>query len=260
MDSKWAIKHIADLINRSRNTVIFSGAGISTESGLPDFRSNDGLWAGQDPMVIAHTRTLKSNPSLLVNFYRDRIVDASNCKYNDAHRILAEWETQGKVWGIATQNVDGYHQQAGSQNVMELHGNMGLYCTHCMTPYEHSKYIDGTGDSIGQCDCREDDGNGDYERCSGVVRPNITLFGEDLNVGTFSKARKTFGNAKLCIILGSSCSVYPANSLPQLTINNGGEVVIINKTSTDLDHLASYSISEISITEALIKIDRLIER
>jgi NAD-dependent deacetylase len=258
MEPKWAVKHIADLIRQSRKTIVFTGAGMSTESGLPDFRSGGGLWEGKDPMVVAHANTLRDNPHIIARFYRDRIREYGKHLPNRGHQILAEWETQGKIWGIATQNIDGYHSQAGNKNVCELHGNMELYCPLCSADYLPSTYLDSKKDEE-FWHCQNHEAN-DYSLglCKGIIRPNVTLFGEDLPQKPYRRALQHHVEAQLCIILGSSCSVYPANSLPQQTIATGGEVVIINKGATDLDHLASYKISELSITQALEAINKLL--
>lgn len=260
MDPKWAAKHIADLIQQSKKTVVFTGAGMSTESGLPDFRSNGGLWDGKDPIKVSHIDRLKDPDDRydLAMFYRNRITDALAHAPNRGHEILAEWETQGKIWGIATQNIDGYHQRAGNKNVCELHGNLGLRCSFCEKEYPQEVYTKASMRADWICQ-DEADVYSEPMKCGGFIRPNVVLFGEDLPQKPFHRALQHFSDANLCIILGSSCSVYPANTLPQHTVTNGGQVVIINRTQTDLDYLSSYKINDWSITKALEKINKLIQ-
>jgi NAD-dependent deacetylase len=259
MQPQWAAKHIADLMKASKKTVIFTGAGMSTESGLPDFRSSGGLWEGKDPMVVAHADTLKNDPGTIARFYRDRITEYGKCKPNRGHQILAEWETQGKIWGIATQNIDGFHGQAGNKNVCELHGNMNLYCDTCAITYPTTAYTHPYDEEeFWRCSEISYTPENGIERCFGMIRPNVTLFGEDLPQQPYHRAMQHHASANLCIILGSSCSVYPANSLPRYTIDNGGEVVIINKSDTELDQIASYKISEWSITKSLEQINKFL--
>lgn len=249
MDPKWAVKHIADLMKKSKHTVVFTGAGMSTESGLPDFRSNNGLWDGKDPMVISHIDQLNNNPWIVARFYRDRAREALTHQPNRGHQILAEWETQGKIVGVATQNIDGYHQRALSQNVWELHGGLHLYCNVCKREYPLSHYADSeTDDEFWVC-----------PDCDGTIRPNITMFGELLPEDVFAKAKRQFQKAQLCVILGTSCSVYPAASLPFETIANGGQVVIINRTGTEMDRYAEYIINDWDITKSLEAINKLVQ-
>lgn len=258
MSPKWAAQHIADLMKKSKHTIVFTGAGMSTESGIPDFRSNGGLWNGRDPMMISHAKVLKDDPHIVARFYRDRMRDMAAARPNRGHEILAEWEVQGKIWGIATQNIDGYHQRAGmpESKVLELHGNLKLYCSFCDKEYPASQYTDSndSNDEDDFCFCADLDEDG--YACGGTIRPNVTMFGEDLPQMAFQRALAQHAKADLCIILGSSCSVYPANSLPQHTIGMGGEVVIINKGPTDLDRIASYKIDAIGIGEALEMINK----
>jgi NAD-dependent deacetylase len=254
MELKWAAKHIADLMRESNHTVVFTGAGISTESGLPDFRSNGGLWDGKDPMKISHVDMMKKDPESLAKFYTQRIKDALAHKPNPAHTILAEWEVQGKIWGIATQNIDGYHQRAGSYNVLELHGNMDLYCSQCKHKYPYKRYLNE------EYYCDGPDEEYPDEPCGGFIRPNVTMFGELLPDTPYMRGINQFSKAKLCIILGSSCSVHPANSLPQHTIMNGGDVVIVNRDKTELDHLASYIIHDTDLSITLEAINKQLQK
>jgi NAD-dependent deacetylase len=254
MKPEWACKHIADLMKKSRSTVVFSGAGMSTESGLPDFRSNGGLWDGKDPMKVSHVDMLKKEFDTVADFYRQRIQDAQDHKPNRGHIILAEWETQGMLDYIATQNIDQYHTRAGNHRVSELHGNLSTRCTLCEKEYGGQFYLDHPDNE--HLVCTE---TWEGELCGGMIRPNVVMFGEMLPDAPWQKAKKAFRKADLCIILGTSCSVYPANQLPYETISNGGEVVIINIGDTELDYLASYRIRDWSITKSLEQINKFLK-
>lgn len=254
MSPEASAKHIANLIKESRSTMVFTGAGMSTESGLPDFRSNGGLWDGKDPMKISHVKMLTDNARSICSFYKDRARDAFGCKPNRGHQILAEWETQGKVVGIATQNIDGYHQLAGSQAVYELHGNLTFRCEFCGKKMTAKEYIDDPRDRFYDCEELE------CKDIEAIIRPNVILFGEALDSDMFSKAERQFKRAELTIILGTSCSVYPAANLPFTTIEGGGKVVIINRTKTEMDLHADYIINDWGITKSLETIDKILKK
>lgn len=252
MNPSLKTARIADLILNSKSTVVFTGAGISTESGIPDFRSKDGLWDGKDPMEISHVKRVYEKPEELFGFYSDRYQEFQAARPNQSHYILASWQEQGLIGKIVTQNIDGYHQRAGSTNVAELHGNMNLKCAHCGGTYDSTRYLEAYGR------CIHPDVVEQTEVCDGIIRPNVTLFGEDLPVVPFHQAVQAHANAELCIIIGSSCEVYPANSLPQHTISNGGIVVIINKGGTALDRFATYKVDEWGAAVTLKEIDNFI--
>lgn len=249
IEPKWAAKHIADLLRDSLSTVVFTGAGMSTESGIPDFRSSGGLWDGKDPSQISHVNMIEEDPKGLAEFYTQRILDIQQHKPNRGHEILADWETRGIISRIITQNIDGYHQLAGSASVVELHGHLRhLRCSKCGSSHSLDAYTKPDIDDY-QCWDKE------FTECDGFIRPNVVLFGEDLPSTEYHRALSACANAKLCVILGSSCSVHPANSLPQHTVANGGQVVIINQSETELDYLASYKIEAWPISKALTAIN-----
>ncbi|WP_084778253.1 SIR2 family NAD-dependent protein deacylase [Saccharibacillus sacchari] len=244
------VEKVVELIHQSRSIVIFTGAGISTASGIPDFRSNNGLWSNYDPLKISHVKRVYEDPASLFSFYADRYHEFSTHHPNEAHKILAKWQQVSLIHKIVTQNIDNYHQQAGAQDAIELHGNMQVRCQHCNRLLPASRF----SKEYGRCEqpSLEID-----EICNGILRPNVVLFGEELPEQTFNQALQAHIEADLCIIIGSSCSVYPANSLPKQTVlRNNGKIVIINKGTTDLDYLASVKISEWEAVHTLQEIDQ----
>ncbi|MNY85621.1 NAD-dependent protein deacetylase [compost metagenome] len=236
-----SIKRMAQMIKTNKNVVVFTGAGISTESGIPDFRSSKGLWAGIDPQEIASADAMKRDPRKLALFYRERIKENLSHKPNRSHHILNEWLLNDIIKHIATQNVDGYHSTCfeTAHQISELHGNFSLYCTQCGEKYDKEYYL---GPLETFCIC---------EKCEGFVRPNIVLFGEQLPTEAYQKAKKIFKRSQLCLVIGTSASVYPANGLPQMSRS----LTIINKTETDLDHMASIKINKMSASVVLEAID-----
>jgi NAD-dependent deacetylase len=240
------VSSIARMLRTYRYPVVFTGAGMSTESGIPDFRGSGGLWEGRDPKEVASASALKKNPKELALFYKGRIQENLSNKPNKSHYILNEWLFNGTIRHIATQNVDGYHMvnPEVSNRISELHGNLTLYCTQCGDKYPKEKYLE---DDNTFCVC---------DQCKGFVRPDITLFGETLPSEAFTKARKAFKKSTLCLVLGTSGEVYPANSLPNLVFERGGRVVIINKTETELDHLAIHKINNVNLSVALDAINK----
>jgi NAD-dependent deacetylase len=246
-----------DLITLMKNSikvVVLTGAGMSTESGLKDFRSNGGLWAGKDPMRIASTSTIRpkqedeSTDDYLARleefkeFYRWRVQEIDKYQPNEGHRILSKWQKDGKIHRVITQNVDGYHQKAGSEEVIELHGNLlGFHCEWCKAAYKKSIFDTPLGVLCAVCSV-------------GIVRPNLTLFGEPLS-DDINVAIREAKNADLMLVLGTSLQVSPANLLPVETIMRDGLVAIINRDSTPLDKYASVVVNDRDITEVLKYID-----
>ncbi|UJL46298.1 NAD-dependent protein deacylase [Virgibacillus sp. NKC19-16] len=229
-------------IKESNYTVIYTGAGMSTESGLPDFRSADnGLWNKKDPSKIASTTALNDNVSEFIAFYRERVLGVRDYKPHKGHEILAEWEKRGLVKSIITQNVDGFHQRAGSKRVAELHGTLQkLNCQSCASVYSSEEYVD-----------REY-----YCSCEGVLRPSIVLFGESLPRDAFQFALNETEKCDLFIVLGSSLSVTPANQFPLIAKENGAKLVIVNRDKTDFDSIADEVINDREIGDVLMELDQ----
>jgi NAD-dependent deacetylase len=196
------IERLAGWIKESGLTVVVTGAGMSTESGLPDFRSKDGWWKNNDPTTIATVDALTANYPLFHEFYTMRLKALEECRPHRGHYILARWEKTGLVYSIATQNVDGFHRAAGSSRVYELHGSLrSIICSRCEKP--------GTvEDFIGMKGCRS---------CGGRLRPGVVLFGEMLPQHAWDGALTDIKRADLVIVIGTSLQVYPANQLPSMT-------------------------------------------
>jgi NAD-dependent deacetylase len=206
---------LAEWISLSNFTVVLSGAGMSTESGLPDFRSKDGWWRRLDPHQVSNLDTLEDNYELFRDFYMYRIETVERHAPHLGHRILAKWEKKGRIHGIATQNVDGYHAAAGSEKVAELHGNIrSIRCHRCGRGAAVSDFL-----SKRNCSA-----------CQGRLRPNVVLFGEMLPEKAWNQAMQWFRSAELVIVIGTSLQVAPASQLPQLT---SGRTVYMNMEIPD---------------------------
>ncbi len=204
---------LIEYIRSSKRIVFFGGAGVSTESGIPDFRSKDGLYNQKDiqfeeysPEYLLSHECLYHNPKVFFSFYRQKM-DTRNIQPNIAHQVLAKLEDCGKLSAIVTQNIDGLHQKAGSKNVLEIHGTtQRCYCTKCHAEYSGS-YIFESGDTIPRC-----------PSCGGMIRPDIVLYGE--NVQHEKEAVHAIHAADMLIIGGTSLQVYPASSYVRLFTGN----------------------------------------
>jgi len=203
--------------------VVLSGAGMSTASGLPDFRGADGLWRQKDPRILASVSAMENNRDEFVEFYRHRIRMLRGVEPNRGHRVLADWESRGLLKGIITQNVDGLHQAAGSREVHELHGNLRkVSCARCRASFDSGLFLE-------RDDCPD---------CGGPLRPGVVLFGEMLPEGPMEAAEDLSGTASSFLVLGSSLEVSPANAYPMLAKRAGAKLFIINMTPTRLDSMA----------------------
>ncbi len=234
----------AEMIKISSKIVIFTGAGMSTESGLPDFRSETGIWKDIDPTQLASVEAMEMGGDEFFSFYRDRIETLMKVKPNQGHYILAEWERKKIIAGIITQNVDGLHHRAGSKNVAELHGNLReVKCRRCQKIFPASLFLENR-----QC-----------HECGGRLRPCVVLFGEMLPVEGLTKSEDLMKECDLFIVLGSSLQVSPANWFPRDAKTAGAELVIVNKTPTPLDELADLVIAG-PVGEILGEINAILER
>ncbi len=211
------IKRLKDIIDGTDNIVFFGGAGVSTESGIPDFRSVDGLyhqqWDEPPETILSHTYYVRY-PEKFFKFYRAKLL-CPGVQPNAAHKKLAEWEAQGKLRAIVTQNIDGLHQAAGSKEVLELHGStLRNYCEKCGKFYDVEFVMNGTG--VPTCDC------------GGRVKPDVVLYEEGLDSQTLERAVRYIADADVLIIAGTSLAVYPAAGL--IDYYRGHKLVVINKT------------------------------
>lgn len=225
-----AVKKLKELTDHAHRIVFFGGAGVSTESGIPDFRSTGGLyhqeWKYPPEVILSHT-FYESNPEEFFRFYRAKML-APEAKPNPAHRKLAEWEQQGKLSAIVTQNIDGLHQAAGSRRVLELHGSVHRnYCQRCGKFHDLEFILHSTG--IPRCDC------------GGIVKPDVVLYEEGLDQNTLDGSVRAIAEADLLIIGGTSLNVYPAAGL--INYYRGRDLVLINKSAVARDLSAGLVIS-----------------
>ncbi len=225
-DFQKAVEEFRKIIDQHDNIVFFGGAGVSTESGIPDFRSVDGLYNQQydypPETILSHTFYLKK-PEEFFRFYRNKML-FPKAKPNAAHRKLAELEASGKLKAVVTQNIDGLHQAAGSRKVLELHGSvLRNYCEKCRKFYPMS-YIQETK-GIPMC-----------EDCGGRVKPDVVLYEEGLDQGTISEAVRCISEAQVLVIGGTSLAVYPAAGL--IDYFQGDKLVVINMAPTPRDKYA----------------------
>ena len=231
-------QQLTNLIKQSRNTVFFGGAGVSTESGIPDFRSDAGLYSakevyGYPPEELLSHSLFRRKPELFFRYYKENLI--ANAEPNPAHIALAKLESQGKLAAVITQNIDGLHQAAGSQNVLELHGtNHRHYCMECHAEYS----LDYTLESS---HCR-DEVVPICEKCQGIVRPDVVMYEEQLNDATMTSAIKAIERAELLIVGGTSLAVYPAAGLVDYFTSDN--LVLINKSATARDEQAQLVIHE----------------
>lgn len=227
---------LQEIVDRSRRIVFFGGAGVSTESGIPDFRSVDGLYHQQydyPPEQILSRSFFDENPAEFYRFYRSKML-CPNAKPNAAHYKLAELEQAGKCTAVVTQNIDGLHQAAGSKVVYELHGStLRNYCTRCgkFFPVSFIEDAAGVGDGVPRCD-----------ECGGIVKPDVVLYEEGLDEQTMENAVNAIRKADTLIVGGTSLAVYPAAGL--LRYFRGDNLVVINKQPTSADAMANLLIHE----------------
>ena len=213
-------------VGESRRMVFFGGAGVSTESGIPDFRSEDGLYNQTfmyPPEVMLSHSFFERHTAAFFEFYRNKMIPR-DAQPNEAHRKLAEWEQAGKLAAVVTQNIDGLHQHAGSKNVFELHGSIYRnYCTRCGAFYPLERVRDGDG--VPHCDC------------GGVIKPDVVLYEEPLNEEVMYGAISAMMSADMLIVGGTSLSVYPAAGL--VDSYRGSRLVLVNRAATPKDGRAN---------------------
>ena len=238
---KTKIEQLRSWIAESKRMVFFGGAGVSTESGIPDFRSVDGLYNQKfdyTPETILSHSFFVSHTAEFYDFYRQKMI-CLTARPNAAHRKLAELEAAGKLTAVITQNIDDLHQKAGSKNVLELHGTLYRnYCAKCGKQFDLD-YVTAN-DGITRCDA-----------CGGIVRPDVVLYEEGLDQETIYKSVDYISKADVLIVGGTSLNVYPAAGL--LNYYRGNKLVLINKSATPYDNKAALVIAE-NIGEVFKKI------
>lgn len=213
---------LLDIVNNSRHIVFFGGAGVSTESGIPDFRGQDGLYRMKyavPPETIISASYFHAHPEEFFRFYRDKML-ALNAQPNAAHKKLAQWERAGKLHAVVTQNIDGLHQAAGSRRVYELHGSVHRnHCLACKKSYPASFIARSSG--VPRCSC------------GGIVKPDVVLYEEPLDGEVIEGALAAIASADTLIVAGTSLTVYPAASF--VSYFRGENLVLINRDPTPLD-------------------------
>ncbi len=220
-----AILELKQMIDNTDNIVFFGGAGVSTESGVPDFRSEDGLYHQHykypPEQMLSHT-FYERMPEEFFRFYRDKLL-VKGIEPNKAHKKLAQWEKEGKLKAVITQNIDGLHQAAGSKEVLELHGSVHRnYCERCGKFYDFDFMAEYEG--VPHCEC------------GGRIKPDVVLYEEGLNMQVIQKAVDYIANADVLIIGGTSLVVYPAAGL--IDYYRGNKLVLVNKSATSRDSQA----------------------
>lgn len=234
MDEK--ISKLQKMIDESQKIVFFGGAGVSTESGIPDFRSQDGLYMQKwkyPPETIISRSFFDANPKEFYRFYREKLI-IKDAKPNITHLKLAELEAAGKLSAIVTQNIDGLHQKAGSKKVFELHGStLRNFCMNCGKPYDEDFILQSkdSPDTLPHC-----------TECGGLIKPDVVLYEEGLDDGVVNGALEAISQADMLIIGGTSLVVYPAAGF--IRYFAGDHLVMINKTETQADNMANLVIHE----------------
>ena len=227
MSLEEGIERAADLIHRSHHMIAFTGAGESTASGIPDFRSpRSGLWEKHNPMLVASIWAFRLNPMTFYNWVRPLADTLLSAKPNPAHSALATLEQMGYLKTIITQNIDNLHQRAGSLRVLELHGHMReATCVRCYNVVP----VDPSLEQIIR------DGKVPYCKCGGVLKPNVILFGEQLPIRTLNQAMSEARRCDLILVAGSSLEVTPAADIPFLAVKNHARAIIVNLEPTSFD-------------------------
>ena len=229
------VNRVAELIKKSKYAVVLTGAGVSTGSGIPDFRTpGKGIWEKVDPFEVTSLEAFQKSPQRFYQFYRPRIESLEEVFPNPAHQAIAKLEELGYVKCLITQNIDNLHQRTGSKKVIEVHGTLReAICQRCGKTISAAaliKKIDESEEKVPYCEC------------GGVFKPKVVLFGEMLP--HLDQAIKESRKADLMITVGSSLQVSPVNMLPQYCLDRGGKLIIVNFMSTPLDYLAEIVIKE----------------
>jgi NAD-dependent protein deacetylase/lipoamidase len=219
------MSELASLLHERQPCVVLTGAGISTESGIPDFRSPTGIWTKYDPMEYATIDAFRRDPEKVWEFYALRLEALTRAEPNTGHLALAELERRGLVQAVVTQNIDGLHQRAGSQEVLEVHGS--IRTAECLACGERG-LLD---QAAPRC-----------PRCNAIMKPGVVMFGELLPAGAMERAAELARTAGLLLVVGSALEVYPVAGLPEETLSAGGVLAIVNRGPTPYDHRADLKV------------------
>ena len=224
------VARLAELVQTRRPCVVLTGAGVSTESGIPDFRSAGGLWAEFDPLEYGSIDAFRADPEKVWRFYAPRFSVLTDAEPNDAHRALAALEDAGWVDAVVTQNIDLLHERAGSRDVVEVHGSIRRsICPGCGAEYPLARVLELLGES-GAPACPD---------CGAILKPDVVFFGELLPAAAIDRAFALAAGAGLLLVVGSTLEVFPVASLPYETLNAGGAVAIVNRGPTAFDSRAA---------------------
>lgn len=229
------IESLKKLINQSNYIVVLTGAGISSESGIPTYRGSDGIWSKYDPAVYADINIFLEDPSYFWQFFKEEQYHIlKKAKPNDGHYALATLQKKQKKVQVITQNIDGLHQIAGVSDVIELHGNMrSVSCLQCKKTYSIDDIYHKITTNLPP-----------YCSCSGMLKPDVVLFGEQLPQHALAESIRVSSSCDLFLVLGSSLVVYPAASLPEIAKKRNASLVIINNDPTPLDDIADIVIRQ----------------
>jgi NAD-dependent deacetylase len=221
-----SVERLAELIRERQPCVVLTGAGVSTESGIPDFRSSEGIWARYDPFEVAHIDAFRRDPARVWEFYALRLEALAGAEPNDGHHALAELEERGLIRAVVTQNVDGLHQRAGSREVVEVHGSLReAECFHCGVRLPMANALE----QLPLPACPE---------CGEIVKPAVVMFGELLPMEAIERAQQLAAEAVLLLAVGSSLEVHPVAALPGDTLAAGGALALVNRGGTPWDSRA----------------------
>jgi NAD-dependent deacetylase len=224
---------LADLIRTRQPCVVLTGAGVSTESGIPDFRSASGLWARFDPLEYGSIEAFRADPVKVWSFYKPRVGMLTEAEPNPAHLALAELEARGLVQAVVTQNIDLLHERAGSRDVVEVHGSIRTaICPGCGAEYGLARVLE----LLAEADAPA------CPACGRIVKPDVVFFGELLPAGAIDRAYALARGAASLLVVGSALEVYPIAALPEETLAAGGELAIVNRGPTPYDGRATLRI------------------
>jgi NAD-dependent deacetylase len=228
-----SVRELAALVRERQPCVVLTGAGISTESGIPDFRSAAGIWAQYDPMEYATIHAFRRDPVKVWEFYALRFSVLTMAEPNGGHRALAELERRGLVEAVVTQNIDGLHLRAGSQEVIEVHGSIRTAsCLDCGERVAIEEVVASLRDRPAP----------PCPRCGVILKPDVVMFGELLPVDAMERALQLAQEAGTLLVVGSSLEVYPVAGLAEETVSAGGALAIVNRGPTPFDRLAAIRI------------------
>lgn len=227
------IKEVAKEIKRTNFCIALTGAGISTESGIPDFRSKNGLWSRYDINEYGYLDSFLRNPKKVWKMLLDMIINFRDAKPNPAHVALAELEKMGYLKAVITQNIDDLHRKAGNKNVIEFHGNFSkLYCMDCKTIYNINDILTKIELENLPPKCK----------CGGIIKPDIIFFGEAIPRDALIRSFDLANKCDLMLVIGTSCVVYPAAELPIIAKGKGAKIIEINKEESMISHIADYKL------------------